>query len=450
MKEINKTARYKKMKIVFLFMLITSILVGSITYYTWANVIDIPVIYKGIKIDKINVGGLSKEEAIALLRKKKEPELQKSMALNIDDKSYKIKREDLGYKFEYENAVNEAYKIGRKGNIINRYKKIKDLEENNINISVKYSYDKEKINYIIGEISKNIDKEPKNATFNFNSGNYIISDEEVGMFVNKEKLQKKIIENIDDLKELDIPVDFEKPKYTKEYYSKINGVIGEYTTRFANSAPGRKENIKISAKSVNGKLIHSGETVSYNKLTGPRSRNNGYKEAPIILNGRYSPGVGGGVCQTSSTLYNAILNADLDIVERYHHSIPPPYIDKGTDAVVTDGPLDLKFKNNYDGPIYISSYATNEYVKILIHGDKSQKDYEVKIKPEVIETVPPGEEHIVDKSLSPGSKVLKSPGRYGYKVKTYKLKIKNGEVISKEQISYDNYQPKNAVYRIGP
>lgn len=439
-------------KILIIIIVSLVIILGAISafaYNIWSNDINKDLIYKGIYIDNQDVGWKSKEEALEILKEHKEKNLEKTIKLYTSSDSYTMTLDDIDYRFNYEDAIEEAYNIGKEGKILERYFEIKNLENNPKEIPLEVEYDSEKISAIGNEVGANLGKEVRNAKFNFNGGNFLIEAEESGAIVNIDKLKEEIENNLGVKSEIEIPLEIQEPQYTTDHYKKINGVIGRYTTEFGNSGIGRKKNIEISGGSVNGLLVEPGQTVSYNMITGPRQRKFGYEEAPIILNGQYTPGVGGGVCQTSTTLYNALLLSDLTIVQRAHHSIPPPYVAKGTDAVVTDGALDLVFRNDFDFPVYFSTSVTNKSITINVYGDTSVKNYTVSIKPEIVETIPFENQEILDPNLEEGKVEVESQGRNGYKVKTYKLKVQNNTVIDTKLITEDYYKPAKRVTRKG-
>lgn len=424
---------------------------GFGSYYIYNNILNIDTIYLGVKIEDYDVGNMTKDKAFEYIKGKKEEEIQgRSMNLINGNNLYNISLKELGFSFDYKEAVEEAYSLGRQGNLLQRYKDIKDIKKKGIKLSLNPYYDKSKILEVVDNISEDLYLASKDAEFNFNNGNFIIKAEEKGRKVNEEQLSKLIEDNIYQLLDIEIPMETINPKYSKEYYSRINGIIGEYSTSFKNSGIGRKKNIKLSADSLNGKIIHPGETISYNDTTGPIQRKYGYEEAPVIIEGELTPGVGGGVCQTSTTLYNALLLADVTILERHPHSIPPVYVNKGQDAAIATGYLDLKFRNDFNFPIYISSKTIGDRVYFYIYGDKESRDYIVRIQPEIIESIPYKVHEELDENLLPGTKELVRQGRNGYKVKTYKSVIKNGKVIERKQITTDYYRERDFIYKVGP
>lgn len=443
-----KNKNMKKPIIIFFIILILVIALG-LGIYGYYTVLNTDLFYEGIRIDGLDVGFLTKEEALKLIKNKNESALDESnMKLYNGDKEYNINLRELGFYYDYAKAIDKAYTIGREGTIISRVKEIINTKKTGINIPVESKYDKGRIDGVVSKIAEDINVEMKNAEFSFNNGKVAVTEEVIGKKVDEEELQKLIDNNINVLEPIKIPVEDLVPSMTKALLSRVNGIIGEYSTSFKGSSSERIENIKLSSKALSGRLIMPGETVSFNDVTGPRSKNAGYKEANVIFKGEFVPSTGGGVCQTSTTLYNALLRANVTIVERAHHSIPIKYVPLGQDAAVSYGALDLKFRNDFDFPIYLDSKIIGDRVYMYIYGDKNAKNYSVEIDSEIIEEVPAEEEIVVDKNLAPYTKEVIQEGRNGYKVNTYKSIIKNGKVLSRDLITKDFYKPRNHIYKV--
>ena len=441
------------MKKVFLIVLPLIIIGGLLGggYYLYENTINTNAIYKGISIDNYDVGGMSKEKAIEFLKAQKEiDDNEKSFNLLYEDKSYHVSIKDIGYSYGYEQIVEEAYDLGREGNLIERYKTIKEIEKNGKQLFMEPEYDRDLVLKLVEDIEKDLNKDSVDAVFDFNNGKFKISDERIGIKTDESKLINLLIDNMYEMEDITIPVEIIEPKVTKAMLSRINGVIGEFSTSFQGSASGRIKNVELSSKAMSNLLIMPGHEVSYNNTLGPVQAKYGYMEAPVIVNGELTPGMGGGVCQSSTTLYNALLLADMTIVERHPHSIAAAYVPKGTDGAVASGYLDLKFRNDYDFPVYTYSKIVGNRVYFYIYGDTTVKNYTVKIEPQLIETIPYKEKEIYDATLEPGAREMTQEGRNGYKVKTYKSIIKNGKVIDRKQITYDYYREKDFIYKVGP
>lgn len=440
----------KKLLILLPLLIIIAMVLGG-GFYIYNNILNSENIYFGVRVDDINISGMTKEEAYSYLKAKKESEqLNRSMKLKYEDMEFTISLEQLGFQYDYDKAIEEAYNLGRDGDYLTRFKKIQDLKKNSETIKLESNFDFGKIKPIVEDISQKINIESKDAEFDFNGGNIKIKDEVVGRTLDNDKLIGMIEQNVVEFNEINLPVHTIIPNYTKEFYSSINGIIGEYSTSFKGSSFGRIENIKLSAKALSNRLILPGEQLSYNKTTGPRQMQFGYKEAPVIIAGDLTPGIGGGVCQTSTTLYNALLLADLKILERSPHSIAPKYVPKGQDAAVATGYLDLVFRNDFDFPVYTLSKVVDDRVYFYIYGDTIKKNYTIKIEPEILEKIDYTVIETLDESVAPGVKQLVQDGRTGYKVKTYKTIIIDGKVINKNQITTDYYRERNYIYKVGP
>lgn len=440
-------------KALFIIIPIVLILGGVLggAYYIYENTININTIYSGITIDGYEVSGKTKNGAIEFLMGQKEIEdMDRSINFFHEDYNYEVTLKDFGYTYDYENAVDKAYELGRHGNPFVRYKEINELKNSGFDISLEPEYDRDLVLKIVDKIEDDVNQEKKDATFDFNGGSFKVTDDINGKSVVKGDLINLIVDNIYELKDLEIPVETEAPKVTKELLARINGVIGEFSTSFKGSSSGRIQNIRQASKSVSNLLLLPGDEVSFNETVGPINQSTGFTEAPVILNGELTPGLGGGVCQSSTTLYNALLLADVSIVERHPHSIAASYVPRGTDGAVARGYLDLKFKNDYDFPIYTQSKIIGDRIYFQIYGDTKAKDYTVKIEPELIETRPYNVREIFDETAAPGTREMQQEGRTGYKVRTFKSIIKDGKVIERKQITFDYYRERDFIYKVGP
>ncbi|KPU27087.1 VanW family protein [Caloranaerobacter sp. TR13] len=432
-----------------IFLIILVVLILLFTLFIFIS-LNITTIYKGVKINNIDVGGLDRNNAIIHLKRELGYKLNnKFVKLIYQDYKYIIEYKELGITYDYYKATNEAFSIGRQGTIINRIRDILYVRANGYNIEMGLLYNDMKLINIINKVSKDINVESKDAYIVYSKNGFKIFSEVYGRKVNREKLKSRIINAVLVGGFVEIPVDLEKPKITKNMLKQIKDRLGSFTTTFAGSSPGRKHNINLASSSINGKILLPGEIFSFNETTGPRDANAGYKEAKIILDGDLTPGIGGGVCQVSTTLYNAVLLSNLKIEERHPHSIPATYVKKGLDATVAYDYLDFKFSNNTNYPVYIHSEVKDNNLTITIFG-KKDKNREVKIKSEIIQVLEPEVEIRIDEKLEPGTKNILQKGRYGYKVKTYKEVYENGRKIKTEIISSDYYKPRKEIVKIGP
>ncbi|RKD29153.1 hypothetical protein BET03_05910 [Thermohalobacter berrensis] len=414
-------------------------------------VLNKTTIHKGVKINTVPVEGLSRSEAVEYLKEKLDEDLEKRvLKLKYQNTTYSFSYDKIGVSYDYYTAVDKAYKLGREGNLIKRIGEIIRIGVKGYEMYMDYKVQEDKLDRVVNIIARDLDLETKNAKIFYQNGKLTIIPEVRGRRVNKALLKEKIVNNLLNTGYVSIPVEYEKPSITEKMLKKINGPLGSFTTYYSGSSQGRIHNIKLAARSINGKVILPGKIFSFNKTTGPRDAEAGYKKAKVVIDGDLTDGVGGGVCQVSTTLYNAVLLSDLEVVERHPHSIPSAYVSKGRDATVAYNYLDLKFKNNTEFPIYIHTEAINNKISISIFGNTEDKSNNIKIKSIITETINPKIKKIVDDSLKPGETLTVQKGRYGYRVKTYKVILKNGKEVNRELVSTDYYKPRNKIIKVGP
>ena len=221
--------------------------------------------------------------------------------------------------------------------------------------------------------------------------------------------------------------------------------LATYSTTYASSNYNRSQNIAIAARTVNGTVLMPGETFSYNETLGQRTTAKGYREAGAYVNGQVSSEVGGGICQVSSTLYNAALLSNLEIVTRTNHSFEPSYVPAGQDATVSWRSPDFQFKNNREYPIRLVATAGSGRITFTIYGVKSPNDYEVKIQSSKTGSIPFSTTYENDPSLPVGTTKVKQSGSNGCRSVTYKILYKDGQEVSRTLINSDTYNPHNQV-----
>lgn len=401
-------------------------------------------IYDNISINNTNVGGLSKNKAVDLVLDKHKIE---DINLIYKDKNWNLNLKEIDLKLKVQEAVEEAYDVGRNKNYFENIKQILSLKSGNqAIIKLKKEYDHNKLNDFLSKLEQDINKEPKNAIIQVVSQKINISRDESGYYLNVSELKKSIEDAIENEKfeDIQLKVDEKEADIKYDFLNKVNDLLGEYTTIFNVKIPGRSENIRLASTKLNGIVLKPGEEFSFNTFTGKRGLENGFKMAPVIVQGELQEGVAGGVCQVSSTLYNAILYSGLTITERRNHSIPSSYVDKGRDATVAYGSIDFKFKNNYDNPIYIENFVSGNNMVSRIYGNYNDKK-SVKITTQTTDTITRGIEIKEDPTLQKGKETIFEKGRDGYKVSTYRSFLQNGNVVNQELISRSYYPPKKKI-----
>ncbi|GAA0744573.1 VanW family protein [Clostridium oceanicum] len=411
------------------------------------------LIYPSVYIENINLSSKSKTEAKNIMNKKFSNPIEKKNINIIDDgESYSLLYSKLKPKYDIDKAIDEAFDYGKNLKILDKYNIINKKETKKYKLSL--SYDKKYLREFLNYVEKKINRNYENAKINVSNGNINITDDKKGKKLDKDKLNKMLESKIKSKSFSDInikaPVNESEAKITKNKLSVINKNVSNYTTNYGSiSSSERMNNIKIATDSINGTLLMPNDIFSFNKIVGPRTLKKGYKKAPVIVGTKAQPGLGGGICQVSSTLYNCILEANLKPVEREHHSIPSHYVELGRDATVNYGSIDLKFKNTLKYPIYIEGKTSNGNVNFNIYSNKSLNNISYKISSKVYDTITPKEKYIYDSSIPKGKIEITNNSSMGYKVKTYRNIIKNGKIIKKELVSDDFYRPVDKLIKKG-
>lgn len=413
-------------------------------------------IAKGVFIEGINVGGMEREEALSIIKEKfKVPKF--SIVAFYEGQSFEITTEDIGLQYNYEEVVNKAYEVGRNGNVLDRIREIYTVGREGRNYNLSLSYDEKPLKEFIDRIAEKIDKKPENASIRIVRGVKSITPEKLGFKVDKEKTLSNIVDELSKAIEnklfgrVEVEVSVKKvlPQVTKSMLDSINGRISTFSTVFNAEDVNRSDNLVVASRAINGTLLLPGEVFSLNKALGPRVIERGYKEAPVIIDNKLVPALGGGICQVATTLYNAVLRADITIVERYHHSFPVAYVPPGQDATISGDVLDLKFKNSTQYPIYIESYIEGNRLIINLYGHVENPSRWVDIQSEIVEKYEPSVKYIEDPNLPEGEVIEEVKPQTGYKVNVYRLTYENGKLVKKEFLYRDLYKPVDGVIKKG-
>ncbi|MFP4698561.1 MAG: VanW family protein, partial [Eubacteriales bacterium] len=408
----------------------------------------------GIYINDIDVSGMTKEEVYKKIEKYIEDIEKKKLTLKYEDYSKAISFDKLGFSAKNKEVIEDAYNLGKEGSLLNRYKRIKSLRNKPEKFVIEFEYDIKKLDKFIDSIKNNFYQKPKNAIIQRINNEFVIKEEIVGYVLDVQETKKDIVplleEGTDNI-EIKLTVDVEVPDYTKEYYEVIKDPLGVFYTQFNASNIPRTENLKVGASKINGVILHPNDSFSAHDQLSPVNEANGYKAAPIIVNGVLEDGLGGGICQVATTLYNAVLLSELEVLERKNHSMKITYSEISMDAALYGDILDFKFKNSTDYPIYIESYIEGDRLYMNIYGNDQRDDNrEIKFEPVIIERItPPPAKIIYDDAMAEGEEKIVQSEVYGYKAKLYKHIYIDGEYKEKMLVNYSNYKATPAIIKKG-
>ncbi len=334
----------------------------------------------GVKMASIELGGLNHDEALEKARAWAQTQLLNPVTFTAPSsgKTWKMTLANIGGTFDLEGAVTEAFSVGKDDNM---FEKIYWGErERGVAVTPKLTIDEKKIDEALGRIAKEVNRPPKNARAKMDekTGALLISEHQVkGLMLDeattKKSLLKGGIQELSDGEEARVVILEKMPKVLDSDLGKVSEQMGAYKSYYGFSSGDRCHNIEHAAGKINGTILGPGEEFSYNKIVGPRERGYGWRMGHMYVNGTVVDSLGGGVCQVSSTLYNAALFADLKITERRCHSSRVTYLPAGRDATVAWDSQDFKFKNSTDGPIYIGARTNGSSLTFRIYGVAAPK-----------------------------------------------------------------------------
>lgn len=425
-------------------------------------------IYPGVYIDDEHVGGLTKEEAI-----RKISSLHNDAAgafditVSVGNESWHVNSERVPISRNTEEIVEKAWAVGRsntsglKGGAVTPFQEhvnqVADLRTHPSTFATKQDYDHEALRNLTDGIVNYVNREPVNSmvySFDFNTKAFTFTDDQPGAKIDPDQLYAQLTEVLDSgttQKELRVVPEKVIADLTKAELMNSFGLISAYTTNTTKDK-NRNTNIELSARAISGITVQPGEIFSFNGATGERTAAKGYKEAPAISGGQSKDEVGGGVCQTSSTLFNAVVRADLEIIERNAHAWPSSYIEKGFDATVNWPGLDFKFRNNTNQPIFIVAGYSNRQVTVNIYGMSLGPGVKIDLESELIRTLPQPEgiNYVINTSLAPGETKKTVTGRKGYEVNTWKVWYQGNREIKREVLFKTTYKAYQETVEYNP
>ncbi|AZK45943.1 VanW family protein [Paenibacillus lentus] len=227
----------------------------------------------------------------------------------------------------------------------------------------------------------------------------------------------------------------------------IKRKVAQFTTDLQGSGDGRRHNVGAAARTIHGMVLAPGDTFDYEQVIKAAEDKYGFREAPVIFGGKLVPGVGGGICQVSSTLYNAVILAGLDIVERRNHTLPVSYVPKGLDATFARGYINFRFKNSSDRHLLIQSDIKNDQLTVKLFGDRPD-DITYDVESFTTKTITAPIKYVTNPTLSPGSQEILVEGKPGFVVESYRIKKVAGRPVDKTLLSRDTYPSQPTVIAI--
>ncbi|MEK3885177.1 VanW family protein [Paenibacillus sp. PL2-23] len=424
------------------------------------------VVPQGVTAGKLDIGGMGIDDAIALLDQYEKALLARSITVQAntaagDNRSWGLA--ELGYQAEFAGAREALLRL-RQGSIWERAKYRYGFKGD---LTLSQTWDRDLFESALrrqwGWIERN---ESRNATRTITEDDEVIYTPHTDAY--RLKLETLVAEagnwavvpegtplaamqGDKSRFEAQLPVQAIHPAVTLDQLKEegIQRRIMSFTTDFATSAEGRAYNVTITAQELNDWLLKPGEVFSYADLIAKVEKKHQYREASVILNGKFVTGVGGGICQVSSTLYQTALRAGLDIVERRNHSLPVGYLPLGHDATYATDAIDFKFRNSTGKSLLIRTEVKDRKITIKLFGTMAENEsYEIESR--TTDTLEPGTQQVVNRELPVGKSVVAQQGKLGYVVETFRILKRDGAEVSRERVSKDTYKAQPTIIEVGP
>lgn len=411
-------------------------------------------IKSGIFAGDIDLSGMSTEEAAQAVEAYVEGlEDTEITLLAAADTEVVVTAGDLGVFWANPELVTEAAEVGTKGNVIERYKLLKDLEKENLVLPVEISFDLQTISDLLLERCVQYDVKAEDATLVRENGEFRVVGGQTGYALDVETSVDRVSEKL--MKDWDrqpctiaLDVEVEEPRGKAEDLAQVKDVLGTFTTSYSSSGSNRSANVANGCSLINGTLLYPGDEFSTYESVSPFSQANGYYMAGSYMNGKVVDSLGGGICQVSTTLYNAVLLAELEVTERNNHSMIVTYVEPSADAAIAESSgKDFKFVNNLDYPVYIEGYTQNKRITFTIYGKETRDpNREVRYESKVLEVNNPPADMLYADASKPLGYLVYDSAHVGYKAQLWKVVLENGTEVSRTQVNSSSYKmvPRSA------
>lgn len=445
MKPINTSRRIRSALGLLLLLVLQITLASLLSFPPQKN--ELPA---GTKINGLSVAGLTGPQAMEVLRESlpenlrvelvAEEEKWRSIELPLNTVGAGYAEEDLMKKTDQ--LLNPHWKdrwLNQLGAGLTSFKLESPLE-----------YNSEDLMDWSSRKAAKLSKDARDASLTIVKGKVRIKEHEMGYRVNDSKLAEAVEtalknENFDTVK---VKVDVIAPEMTTSALGNFEQVLASYQTNLG-SNKNRHRNIELGAEKINGVRLETAEVFSFNEVVGKVSVEDGYQPAPVIQNGKLVQGVGGGICQVSSTLYQAALNSGMEIVERRNHSLPVGYVPLGLDATIAYGIQDFRFENPYPFPVLIGAWIDDEELHTILLGDINHEKEVIRIETRNQQIINPPVTIVEDPLLEEEVEIVQQQGQKGYRVSVYRIIGDRENEMKEELISRDYYRPVQRIIRRG-
>ena len=408
-----------------------------------------------IYAESVDLSGMTEEEAQEALQTRVDEITGYQIVLHMDDMSTGVTAKELGVTGDNDDTIRQAMDVGQVGNVIKRYKVKKALEQENLQLDLSYQVDEDSVRNALETYCVPMNREVVDYELTRENGEFQITNGVRGVTLNEDASVDKVTDYLEDVWKdgpgsVDLDVEITEPKGSQEELAKVKDVLGQGVTDYSASSAARATNVKNGTSKLNGKVLYPGDEISVCDNMVPFTEENGYEPAASYANGTVVESFGGGICQVSTTLYQAVLQAELEVTERHNHSMIVKYVEPSMDAAIAEGAKDFRFVNNTEAPVYIEGYTSGGKIYFTLYGEEYRSaDRKVTYESETLETIDPTTELTADPEKAFGSMEQTQSAHTGYKAKLWKIVTENGEQVSKEEVNNSYYQMTPNKYKVG-
>lgn len=413
---------------------------------------------KGVYIGGLDIGGMSAQEATDAFNAYVEELRAEKIVLMGPKGNIELTLGDMGLTANVESAIRKATGTAKATNLITRFMLLKDLEGDNVVIDMGLSIDKQKTANLIHSQLDKLNIEPVDWDLKRSNGKFTMVEGKAGEAVDIVASVKALSEYISKdwqngvLKNVEFKLDSHvvNPRGSQEELALVKDLMGTFSTSYSSSSADRAKNVENGCSKINGTLLYPGDTLSAYALTSPYTIKNGYREAASYANGETVQSVGGGICQVSTTLYNAAIRAELRITQRNAHSMTVSYVELSEDAAIAGTYKDLRFRNDYDYPIYVEGVCKNKTITFNIYGHETREENRtIRFETEVLSEDNPPTEYTLSSSKALGYYKVTRSAHIGYKTRLWKIVTVNGVDTDKIRMNQSTYKASCKKVTIG-
>jgi len=457
-KRRRSRARQKRALVVAGLLLAVILVAFLTTYFVMrksVNKVADDTIWDHVFIERVDVSGMTADKAKEALARQVEAYAAETISLVAETSKAEVTLGELGFAMkEVEELIDKAIAIGKKGTVWDRYQVKQDLKDEPKRLEVTYTIDAQTTKATVASKIPHLENQAKDATITRKNDAFVITDGQIGKKIDLEPSVELIETYLNEKWQagekgtVELAVTVDEPDVTREQLEQIQSKLGTYSTTFARGT-NRGKNVENATGRINGIVLLPGEEMSASEAMGPTTAENGYYEAGSYLNGETVQSFGGGVCQVSSTLYNAVILAELEVTERWAHSMTVGYVEASMDAAIAEGYKDLKFKNNTDAPIYIEGITKGSKLTFSIYGKETRAEgREVSFVSEITKRTE-AKKKFVASGDAVGILKETDAGHAAIKAKLWKVVKENGVEVSRKQVNSSSYISSAATWSVG-